>query len=140
MTFEPNKRHLREVLIFCFKWKKIAAEAHRMLVEVYGDSAPSDKTCREWFRRFKSGDFDVEDKERSRRPKAFEDEELQALLDENPCQMQKQLAEILNCTQSVISNRLKALGKFYKEGKWVPYELKPRDIERRKNHLRNSAC
>ena len=48
-TFGPNKRHLREVLIFCFKWKKTAAEAHQMLVEIYSDNAPSDKTCREWF-------------------------------------------------------------------------------------------
>ena len=86
--FESNKHHLHEVLIFCFKWKKTAAEAHRMLVEVYGDSAPFDKTCREWFRRFKSGDFDVEEKERSGRPKAFKDEELQALVDEDPCQTQ----------------------------------------------------
>jgi len=46
-TFEPNKRHLREVLTFYFKWKIVTAEAHRMLVEVYGDSAPSDKTCKE---------------------------------------------------------------------------------------------
>ena len=51
---------------------------------------------------------------------------------------EKQLVEALNCAQSVISDRLKALGKVYKEGKWVsgyeliPYELKPRDIERRK--------
>ena len=81
----PNKRHLREILIFCFKWKKTAAEAHRMLVEVYGDSAPSNKTCREWFRRFKNGNFDVEDKESSRRSRAFKDEELQALVDEDPC-------------------------------------------------------
>ncbi|EFN86763.1 hypothetical protein EAI_11943, partial [Harpegnathos saltator] len=48
-----NKRHLREVLIFCFNWKKTAAEAHRMLVEVYGNNVPFDKTYREWFRRFK---------------------------------------------------------------------------------------
>ena len=74
----------------------------------------------------------MENKERSGRPRAFEDEELQALVDENPCQTQKQLAEALNCAQSVISDRLKALGKVYKEGKWVSYKLKPRDIERRK--------
>ena len=67
-------------------------------------------------RRFKSGDFNVEDKERSRRPKAFEDE-LQALVDENLCQTQKQLSEALNCVQSVISDRLKALEKVYKKGK-----------------------
>ena len=41
-NFVLTKQHLREVLIFCFNWKKSAAEAHRMLVEVYGDTAPAD--------------------------------------------------------------------------------------------------
>jgi len=45
--FVLTKQHLREVLIFCFNWKKSAAEAHRMLVKVYGDTAPTDKSCRE---------------------------------------------------------------------------------------------
>ena len=49
--------------------------------------------------------------------RAFEDEELQTLMNEDPCQTQKQLAETLNCAQSVISNRLKALEKVYKEEK-----------------------
>ena len=52
-NFVLIKQHLREILIFCFNWKKNAAEAHRMLVEVYGDIAPTDKSYREWFRRFK---------------------------------------------------------------------------------------
>ena len=61
----------------------------------------------------------MEDKDRSGRPRAFKDEELEALVDEDPYQTQKQLAETLtHCTQSVISDRLKALGKVYKEGKW----------------------
>jgi len=63
-NFVLTKQHLREVLIFYFNWKKIATEA-QMLVEVYGDTAPTDKSCREWFRRFKHGDFSVEDKPRS---------------------------------------------------------------------------
>jgi len=46
-NFVLTKQHLREVLIFCFNWKKSVAEAHRMLVEVYGDTAPTDKSCRE---------------------------------------------------------------------------------------------
>jgi len=61
-NFVLTKQHLREVLIFCFG---SAAEAHRMLVKVYDDIAPTDKSCREWFRRFKNGDFNVEDKLRS---------------------------------------------------------------------------
>ena len=40
-NFVLTKQHLREVLIFCFNWKKNAAEAHRMLVEIYGDTAPN---------------------------------------------------------------------------------------------------
>jgi len=48
-NFVLIKQHLREILIFYFNWKKSAAEAHRMLIEVYDDTAPIDKSCREWF-------------------------------------------------------------------------------------------
>jgi len=74
-----------------------------MLVEVYGDTAPTDKSCREWFRRFKDGDFSVEDKPRFGQPKTFEDKELEALLEEDQSQMQEELAESLGVTQQVIS-------------------------------------
>ncbi|GFX75467.1 solute carrier family 23 member 1 [Trichonephila clavipes] len=60
-AYEPNSRHLREVLIFCFNMKKSAAEAHRMLSNTYGEATIREKTRREWFQRFKNGDFDVED-------------------------------------------------------------------------------
>ena len=59
-VYEPNSRHLREVLIFCFNMKKSAAKAHRMLLNTYGEAAISERTCREWFQRFKNGDFDVQ--------------------------------------------------------------------------------
>ena len=69
----PNNRHLREVLIFFFHSKKTVAETHRELQTVYGDAALSETTCRNWFRCFKDGDFDVDDRLRERRPKTFED-------------------------------------------------------------------
>jgi len=68
-----------------------------MLVEVYGDTgAPTDKSCREWFRRFKDGDFSVEDKSRFGQSKKFEDKELEALEDQN--QTQEEFAESLGVT------------------------------------------
>ena len=36
-VYEPNSRHLQEILIFCFNMKKSAAEAHRMLSNTYGE-------------------------------------------------------------------------------------------------------
>ena len=59
-VYEPNSRHLREILIFCFNTKKSAAEAHRMLSNTYGEAAISERTYREWFQRFKNSDFDVQ--------------------------------------------------------------------------------
>ncbi|KAG5321876.1 MOS1T transposase, partial [Pseudoatta argentina] len=130
-SFEPNKRHLRELLIYFFILKKSAAEAHRLLVEAYGEAALSERSCREWFQKFKNGKFDIEDKERSGKPKVHEDAELEALLDEDSCQTQKQLALTLGATQQAISHRLKSLGMIQKQGNWVPYELKRRNVERR---------
>ena len=83
------------------------------------------------FQKFKNGEFDVEDKERSGRPKVYEDAELEALLNEDSCQTQKELALTLGATQQAISHRLKSLGMIQKQGNWVPYELKPRNVERR---------
>ena len=71
--FVPNNRHLEEVLIFFFHSKKTAAEVHRELQKVFEDAALSETTCRDWFRRFKDGDFDVDDRPREGRPKTFED-------------------------------------------------------------------
>ena len=122
-TFVPTKQHLREELLFCFNFKKSAAEGHRLLCEAYGEHAPSIKTCEYWFRYFKSGDFDTSDKEREGRPLKFEDAELEALLDQNSCQTQEKLAETLGVTQKAISNRLKSMGMVQKQGYWVLHEL-----------------
>ena len=93
-----TKQHSQEDLVICYNWKSGSAEAHRMLVEVYGDNAPTDKSCREWFRSFKNVDFSVEDKTRCGQTKKFEDKELEALLDEDPTKMEEQLADTLGVT------------------------------------------
>ncbi|KAG5315348.1 MOS1T transposase, partial [Pseudoatta argentina] len=106
-----------------FIQKKSAAEAHRILVQTYGDTALSDTTCRDWFRRFKNNDFQLEDKERSGAPKKFQDKELEQLLDEDPSQTLSELGKILQVDESTVSKRLKGLGMIQKQGHWVPYEL-----------------
>ncbi|GBP20773.1 Mariner Mos1 transposase [Eumeta japonica] len=101
-------------------------EAHRLLVEPYNEVALSERTCREWFQKFKNGDLDVEDKDRSGGPKNYADAELE----EDSSQTQKELALTLEVSQRAVSHRLKSLGSIHKQG-WVPYELKPRDVELR---------
>ncbi|UYV83948.1 SETMAR [Cordylochernes scorpioides] len=122
---------LVEPLLFCFNLKKSAADGHQLLCEAYGERALSIKACEYWFPHFKSGDFDTGDKERGGRPIKSEDAELEALLDEDSSQTQEELAETLGVTQQAISNHLKVMGMVQKQGNWVPYELKPGNIEHR---------
>ena len=129
LVFEPNARHLREVLIFCFHLKENATEAHRTLSSTFGKAALCERTCLEWFQRFKSGDFDVEDRHGGGKEKIIKDTELEALLVEDSCQAQEELAEPLRMTQKAISKRLQAMGMIQKQENWVPYELRPRDVD-----------
>ena len=130
-NFVPNNVFLRGILLHYFNMKKKAAESHRILVEVYGEHALAERTCQKWFARFKSGDFGLEDEEREGAPPKFMDTELEELLDQDPAQTQEEVAKTLGVDQSTISKRLKAMGMIRKVGHWVPYELKPRDVERR---------
>ena len=61
---ELPKEHFRHALLLFFNQKK--TEDHRILIETYGNVPPSIKTCEYWFRQFKSNDFNVNDKDRSR--------------------------------------------------------------------------
>ena len=131
-SFVPSKLHLRHSLLFLFHQQKKAVEAHRLLVETYGEHAPVIRTCETWFRQFKNGDFDLTDNEHPATAKKFEDKELQALLDEDPTQSQQQLAQTLNVTREAIFQRLKAMGKIQKYGKSVPHQLNDRQMENRK--------
>ena len=74
-----------------------------MLVEACDEHALGKSQCFEWFKKFKSGDFDVRNEECGKPSIKFEDE-LQAL----------------NVTREAVSIRLKSMGKIQKMGKWVP--------------------
>ena len=77
-------------MIYFSDLKKSAAEPHRLLLETYGEAALSERSYREWFQMFMNGEFDIEDKERSGRPKVYEVTELEVLLDQDSCQTQEE--------------------------------------------------
>jgi len=129
-VYEPNTRHMREVLIFCFDVKKPAAEAHRMLPNTYGETAIHiiEVTCCEWFQRLKNGDSDIEDRDGGGREKLFKDAKLEAIIHENSCQTQEESAGSLGMTQQTISKSLKVLESIPIQVNRVPYDVKLRDV------------
>ena len=63
--------------------------------------------------------------------------ELQALLDEDDSQTQKQLPEQLSVSQQAVFNRLRLreMGKVQKTDRWITHELNDRQMEKRKKHV-----
>jgi len=67
---------------------------------LYVEHAPS--TCRNWFCRFRNGNYDAKDKDHGRPTKEFKDKESEMLLDEDPYQTQTELTALLNVTHQGI--------------------------------------
>jgi len=88
-------------------------------------------TCTRWYQKFHQGNFSLEDESRAGRLQKFETNELQALLDINSAQTEKELAEQLDITQQAISIHLRMMGKVQKKGRWVPHELSKDNKNRR---------
>lgn len=120
---EVSKEHLRHIMLYEYKKGNSAAEATRNIHSVYGKECLNERTCRRWFAKFRSGDFSLEDEDRTGRPVEFDDKLLEALLEENPALSVEELAIKLSSNHTTVHRHLQQLGKVPKLGKWVPHEL-----------------
>jgi len=128
-----TKEHIPFSIHFVFHLKKNVAEATAMICAAYRENDVSHTTCKRWYQKFRQRDFSLEDEPRAGRPQKIETNELQALLDINSAQTEKELAEQLSVTQQAISVRLHTMGKVQKKGRWVPHELCEDNKNRRRD-------
>lgn len=126
---------IRAFLLYDFKNGCKAAESARRIRNVCGEDSVTDGIARFWFRRFKTGNENLEDEPRQGRPLAFEDDELHACLQSNPRATCETIAELLNCEESTVQKRLHAIGFVNKLDKWVPHRLTPEN-----KFMRLSIC
>lgn len=94
-----KKTHFRHLLYFAFCRNQKAAEAARDICAIYGEDAITARTARDWFVKFKNGNFDLNDMPRSGRPTEFDEDNLKALLKENGRQTCRELAEKMNSNE-----------------------------------------
>lgn len=86
-----HPRHLYAFFIFYFnrkikkkrKRKRLPWNTKRIICEIYGENVVTADVCEKRFKRFRNGEMDVNDKVRSGKPKEFENDELQELLDKD---------------------------------------------------------
>ena len=78
---ECKNEHFRHILLFYFRKGKNAAQAVKKLRDVYGEGALKERHCRNWFDKFRSGNFSLKDEERSGRPNEVDDDQIKAIIE-----------------------------------------------------------
>ena len=120
--FIPDAIHIRHCLLMEYNKKSKATEAHRRICDTYGDVLGV-RQCQEWFTRFRSGDYSLQDKPKSGRTSLLDNDVLKTLVESNPRQTIQDMAHELGCGWSTVQEHLIAIGKRCRAGKWVPHEL-----------------
>ena len=76
-----KNEHFRHILLFYFCKGKNAAQAAKKLRDVYGDEALKDRQCRNWFDKFRSGDFSLKYEQRSGQPNEVDDDQIKSIIE-----------------------------------------------------------
>ncbi|GFU68835.1 histone-lysine N-methyltransferase SETMAR [Trichonephila clavipes] len=80
---QNDKQHFRHILLFYYRKGKNAVQARKKLTDVYGEGVLTVRQCQNWFAKFRSSNFDVEDAPRSGRPVEADKDAIKALVDAN---------------------------------------------------------
>ena len=93
---EKNE-HFQHVFLFEFNQGVKAAEVARIICAIYRENTISEKTTQRWFSCFKNGHFDMDDATCPGRTPDFNEDNLNALIHDNPHQITQELANEMGC-------------------------------------------
>ncbi|KAF2346074.1 hypothetical protein FHG87_023170 [Trinorchestia longiramus] len=117
-----TKHDLRLLILHEFKLGHNASEASVNIKRVWGEESTRDRIVRRWFGKFQSCDESLKDEEGRRRLGSLENEQLHAVVEQNPRQSVREMSQTLGVSIATVSHHLKIIGK----------ENRPRDPKKLK--------
>jgi len=88
----------------------------------------TERQCQNWFKKFRSGKFDVEDSSRYGRPIEADENIIKALIDSNRRITTREIDQTLHLFNSTAHDHLKRLGFTSKLNTCIPHILTERNL------------
>lgn len=121
---EINKEKIRYILQYHYDQGDTAEQATKKICAVYGPNTVSYATAKRWFKRFRSGNMNVEDEARSGRPAIGCDDKIMELVASDRHVTSYSIAKELNLNQKTVWNHLHKAGAVSKTGVRVSHRSK----------------
>ena len=80
---------------------------------MYGEETLKDRQCRNWFDKFRSGDFSLKDKQRSGRPNEVDDNQIKAIIKSDRHTTVREIEEMLQIPKLTFDCHKQYIGKIY---------------------------
>lgn len=122
---------IREILLYEFQLGHNVAEAIRNIHKAKGEAALKKSVAYEWFKKFKDGVTDVNDKPRVGRPNTSNSEVLREAVEADPSKSVRRLSSELGISKSGVHRHLHELGKVNRRCREIPHELTPEMARKR---------
>ena len=84
-------------IYYIFSLSSKEGRKQRQICAVYGDNTIGESTARKWFSRYEEDRFDISDTPRAGRPSGFDEDCLNKLIQNDPRQCTRELANVMNC-------------------------------------------
>lgn len=125
---DTSKEKIRYILQFFFDKGENASQAAENVNSVYGPDTVTANHAQFWFRRFRSGNFDVKDAPRTGRPIVKNVDKIMDYVESDRHVSTVSIAQELKIAQKTVWNHLNKAGYKKKLDVWVPHELTQKNL------------
>ncbi|KOX76329.1 Histone-lysine N-methyltransferase SETMAR [Melipona quadrifasciata] len=115
--------HLRHVTLHCFRKGNSAKDTTGEIFTVYGSGTTTIRTVRDWFKKFRAGNFELKDEDRSGRPATTDTDIIKTVLTGNPRYSVREIVDATNIPKTTVHEHLIKIGYANRCEVWVPHLL-----------------
>uniref|UniRef100_A0A1I7U5T2 HTH_48 domain-containing protein n=1 Tax=Caenorhabditis tropicalis TaxID=1561998 RepID=A0A1I7U5T2_9PELO len=122
-SLKKDHHALRECFLYEFLQNNSAAETHCKICHVIGEDIFYYETVKFWFKRFKEGNYNLEDNARTERPRLNVEDDIEEELEKQPKSSVREVASSLGLNKDAVHRRLRQSGRVPKFGQLVLHDL-----------------